>query len=465
MISLRKGCSALLAAAVLLTGACDSKEITTAPLDPATLSVVGSNAVEAPANFPAPQLIRVRLTTKDGRPVSGRVVKFTAAAGATLSADSSFTDENGEAAVGVKVGDVGSYTVTATSPGVAPVTFTATAVPIAPALLLAGPGNNQSGLANEPLQPISALVLNNDGTPAAGVPVTFTVTSGGGSVSPGTVTTNANGLATTTFTIGSTGTQTVAVTSPGLTSATFTAAIANACLAARGLTIPQTLSRSLGAEDCKLATNRFIEFFDVNVTAPFTISESSTAFIPSMVIRNSAGDTVAFHTPAASPAAVKAFLVAGTYRVGASTSAANATGAYTLTTAGSVTEVSGCERTYVTKGVTITGQNIAATDCSRTFDDQNGFGAQLHYGDEYRIFLTAGTVMTITQSGAADHLIRVTNLATGLVTQRDNFIKGVTEVLAYTAPSTGQYIILASAFNNNAGGVPPDTGPYTLQIQ
>jgi hypothetical protein len=465
MISLRKACSAFAVTATLLTVACSDNEVTVEPIVPAKLVVVGSSSVSAPAGMAVSPLLRVKLLTKGNQPVSRRVVHFTVSTGGILSRDSSFTNENGEASTGLTVGAVGDYTVTATSEGVAPVTFSATATLPVPKLLLAGEGNNQVGLAGEPLAPLKALVIKDDGSAAAGIPVTFAVTSGGGSLTTTSAVTDVNGVATTTFTIGSTGTQTVTVSSPGFQSAVFTAAIADPCLAARAYTVPSTISRTLDAADCKQANNRFVEFFDFTASAPFQITESSTAFVPSLSIKTLTGDTIAFNTPAASPATFKAFLAAGTYRIGASTSLANTTGAYTLTTTSSPAEVTACERVYINKGTNSGAQNIAATDCQFQYDDGNGFGVQLHYGDRYRIFLKAGAQITIVMSGTADHMIRVTDLATGIVTVRDNFVKGATETLAYTAVNSGQYFIDAATFNNNANGSPPDVGGYTLTIQ
>jgi hypothetical protein len=471
MISLRKGCSALLAAAVLLTGACDSEEVTTAPLDPATLSVVGSNAVEAPANLPVANLLRFRLTTKNNTPVSGRVVKFTVTGtGATLSSDSSFTDENGEVAVGLTVGAPGTYTVTATSAGVPPVTITATSVAPAPAYLLAGPGNNQAGLANEALQPITAVVLNSDGTPAAGVPVTFTVTAGGGSVSPTTVTTNANGLASTTFTIGTTGTQQVTATSAGLSAAVFTATVADPCIASRAIGVPATLNRSLEVGDCKRADNRFIEYF-TPATSTFQVTQTSSAFTPNLVLTGATlSDTLAVHNPAAASvfpasASFKVLAPAGTYKIGATTQAANQTGAYTLTTvaASATTDITNCEaRVFVVSGLVYDG-SIVATDCVFT-------GDATQRSDRFRIFMKAGQTMRVRlvsrpqAAGNIDLWIRVINPAgTTVVTDIDCCGSSTQEDGTFTATTTGSYFIEVGVYYDPSAPT-PQLGNYRLTI-
>lgn len=65
-------------------------------------------------------------------------------------------------------------------------------------------GNNQVGMPGAPLAtPIAARVTNAQGNPVAGKPVTFTVTRGSGTVAAATVTTDNDGVAQTTWTLGS----------------------------------------------------------------------------------------------------------------------------------------------------------------------------------------------------------------------------------------------------------------------
>ena len=84
--------------------------------------------------------------------------------------------------------------------------------------------NNQSGTTGAPLSvPLAVRVDNASDQPIAGVTVTWTVTSGGGSVSPATSVTNETGVATTVWTLGPTeGIQTVQASADGVI-ATFSA--------------------------------------------------------------------------------------------------------------------------------------------------------------------------------------------------------------------------------------------------
>jgi hypothetical protein len=87
------------------------------------------------------------------------------------------------------------------------VTFTENAVAAGPTSmsLVIVSGSNQRGVRSTALaQPIVVQVLGSDGKPAAGVPVEFTVASGDATVAQPTVTTDQNGLASTSVMLGST---------------------------------------------------------------------------------------------------------------------------------------------------------------------------------------------------------------------------------------------------------------------
>ena len=88
-------------------------------------------------------------------------------------------------------------------------------------------GDNQSGEPGETLSdPFVVQLLDTDGDPLDDIEVTFTVLSGGGSLSESTDTTDSSGRAETTLTLGSTGTNTVRASVEdfsGVSSVTFTA--------------------------------------------------------------------------------------------------------------------------------------------------------------------------------------------------------------------------------------------------
>lgn len=85
-------------------------------------------------------------------------------------------------------------------------------------------GNGQTGTTGQPLtNPLYVKVTDSNGIPVSGISVTFTVTSGGGTVNPTTVSTNAQGMASTLLTLGPTpGTNLVVVTSGSLSGSPVT---------------------------------------------------------------------------------------------------------------------------------------------------------------------------------------------------------------------------------------------------
>ncbi len=157
----------------------------------------------------------VLVTDTNGNPVSGVSVTFaiTAGAGSIMPANGLVTtNASGIAALTTWTLDatVGANTVTATASGLAgsPVTFTVTGTAGSPSSLVSNSSTNQSAAAGTAVgDPPSVLVRDSGNNPVSGVDVSFSVTSGGGSISPvsGTVTTDASGIATlTSWTLGTT---------------------------------------------------------------------------------------------------------------------------------------------------------------------------------------------------------------------------------------------------------------------
>ena len=121
-------------------------------------------------------------------------------------------------------------------------------------------GDNQQGLASAQLaRPFVVSVLDQDGSPLTGAVVSFSITAGGGTLSAATVTTDANGRARSTLTLGSEpGTNTVVATVAGLEPETFTATAIEQ--------IPHSLTKVSGDGQEGLA--------GVALAAPFVVSVS-----------------------------------------------------------------------------------------------------------------------------------------------------------------------------------------------
>jgi hypothetical protein len=116
------------------------------------------------------------------------------------------------------------YTLGASATGLASATSNGFQITTGPAQLIGlSSGGGQTGPAGAALAPITMIVTDASGNAKSGVLVTFAVATGGGSVSPASATTNASGLASTTWTLGATaGVQTMTASSAGLTGSPYT---------------------------------------------------------------------------------------------------------------------------------------------------------------------------------------------------------------------------------------------------
>lgn len=123
---------------------------------------------------------------------------------------------------------------------------------VTPASVTALSATTFSGVVGTQLaSPIQVVVKNAGGEPLEMIPVTFAVTSGGGSVGSATVTTDTAGRASTTWTLGTTaGTQTVTAT----VSTTGTTAVAPLTFTATAAAGPATTMTKVAGTDALTAT-------------------------------------------------------------------------------------------------------------------------------------------------------------------------------------------------------------------
>ncbi len=201
---------------------------------PAQMSIVAGNNQRASTLRPVAIAPSVLVRDALGNPVAGAVVTFTVASGGgSVFGGRQVTDANGTAEVGGWfLGDVpGTNTLTASTPNVASVTFTATADAGRATTMVANSAVSQTAAAGALVtQPPSVIVRDGVGNPVAGVAVAFAVTAGGGTVVGSPVTTDAAGIATlTSWALGLTpGLNTVVATATGLPAVTFNATAAGA---------------------------------------------------------------------------------------------------------------------------------------------------------------------------------------------------------------------------------------------
>ncbi len=201
--------------------------------------------------------ITVTVSDQFGNPVSGASVLFAAAPSTgTALTQPATTNGNGQTSGTLSSTKAGTKTVSATVNGTTVVTATATVtVNPGPASIIAiNGGNNQTvtagtGVPNAP----SVLVTDANANPVAGVPVTFAVASGGGSITGASQTSTAAGIATVGgWTLGTTaGPNTLTATSGTLTgspvtfAATGTAGNAGSIAANAGTSQTATVSTAV----------------------------------------------------------------------------------------------------------------------------------------------------------------------------------------------------------------------------
>jgi hypothetical protein len=215
--------------------ACGGSDGGTPPADVNTISKNAGDGQTVAVGEAAAVAPSVRVTNQNQAPVANVAVTFAVASGGgQITGGATTTNASGIATVGSwTMGTVpGSNALTASAAGVtgSPITFTATTVAGPPKTITKQGGDNQTAAPSDvvAVRP-SVKVVDQYGNPVAGVTVTFAVASGGGTVTGGTATTGADGVATVgNWTLGAnqgSNTLTATVTGTGVTGnpATFSA--------------------------------------------------------------------------------------------------------------------------------------------------------------------------------------------------------------------------------------------------
>jgi adhesin/invasin len=195
----------------------------------ASLEIVSGDEQLGPAGTTLAQQVVVRVLDTRGRPVANQDVTFTiGSGGGTVAPTTVKSDAAGQAAAAWTLGpNAGSHLLRVQTPrggsGTLEVTVRATAVAGSGSVLVEAGGDEQTGPVNSALAD-SLVVQATDalGNPVASVEVTWSV-SGGGSISPVTVVTGADGLAAAERVLGpSAGAQSAQATVAGFTGSPVT---------------------------------------------------------------------------------------------------------------------------------------------------------------------------------------------------------------------------------------------------
>ncbi|MGH7567794.1 MAG: Ig-like domain-containing protein [Gemmatimonadales bacterium] len=150
----------------------------------------------------------VRITDVHGNPALGAAVSWAAATGGgSVNPTVSTTNADGRATTIRTLGPTaGTHTTTATATltgGPTTVTFSANATVGGATQMTITGGQNQVDTVGQTLPtPLTVRVADNLSNPVPGVPISWAVTNGGGSLSQALDTTDANGLSSVTWTLG-----------------------------------------------------------------------------------------------------------------------------------------------------------------------------------------------------------------------------------------------------------------------
>jgi hypothetical protein len=200
-----------LLAALALAWGCDSPT-GSGPGVPASLDIVAGDLQRQTVGTELPQQLVVRVLNDKGKPVKGQIVNFRVTAGdGAVFAGTALTDASGEARERWTLGTVAGDTQRVEARAVNPATgealvfgqFRAVGTPGPAASLVVVGSATPTGLPSLPLaDSVAVFVRDVYGNPVPEQAVTWTVKQGGGTVSPASSATGANGVARTAWTLG-----------------------------------------------------------------------------------------------------------------------------------------------------------------------------------------------------------------------------------------------------------------------
>jgi hypothetical protein len=288
----------------------------------ATLTAVAGAPTSGTVGQQIATPFEVLLRLPNGTPVQGATVNWAVVAGpATVAPASNTTASNGRASARLTLGNTpGQVILSATVAGLPEVRFNVTANADAPANVTAVNGNNQTAPVGT-LLPLAATVSVTDrfGNPLTGVAVTWTVTSGGGTVTPTSSVTDATGRTGTSWRLGNAaGAQTITASVAGTTGAVFTATATGGAVTSITLS-PTTINLQPGGQQqitvvlrdqfINIVTGRTPTFVSsdtlvarVNATGLVTAIADGTAVVSVSIDGRVETATVTVFTPPSIPA-------------------------------------------------------------------------------------------------------------------------------------------------------------------
>ena len=443
----------LFAAAVIV--ACGKD--TTSPSTPGAIAVATAPPATAQvaSAIPGPS---VTVTDAGGSPAVGVVVTFAVTGGGgAIQYPNATTDAQGIASSGLwQIGPkVGVNTATATVGSVAPLTFTVTSQPGPASTMSVISGNAQQAAPGSTLPtPLTVRVTDAGGNAKPGVAVTFAVTAGGGSLSATTATTNASGDAVSgQWTLGTGQCIQRVNASAGTLQAGFTGSTRSS------IAVGGTASGDLSATDC-VVNGAYADEYDLATPSGAVNISLASAAAGALLQVSNADATQQVASDAATPGALR-LITASSSKTVTSTASPGSTGAYTVSVASTSSDVTDCSPVFIEVGAS-TDQTLATTDCKTNYAGVAG--------DAFSVYIPAGIAVRISQTAIPlDALIAFISPTGALIVERDNGGVGAsgTEVINYTAPTSGVYKIVASSYclvYNDPYRANCDYGPYTLSV-
>jgi uncharacterized protein YhjY with autotransporter beta-barrel domain len=269
---------------------------------PPDLSIVAGDGQDGLTGSVAEVPLEVLLVDGASAPVSGATISWSVIGGsAMLNSSSSVTDSAGHTTMGFTYGSFpGTVTIQASAyGGLQTVTFTVTALT---ASGLTKGGDGQSGNPGDTLAPFVVTIVPPAGaTDLSGVPVTFAITSGTGTLSVTSTVTDSFGQANTQLTLGLTpGTVTVVAQVSGGPSTTFTATI-NGTLVGTSLSVVSGDGQTLSTGQA--SSPMVVELTDAGTPLSgltLTWSTNNGSVTPTSSVTDANGRASATVTPSAS---------------------------------------------------------------------------------------------------------------------------------------------------------------------
>lgn len=316
--------------------------------------------------------------------------------------------------------------------------------------------------------PLSFVALGSNGQPAQGVHVTWSATpSAAASFNPATSTTDVNGAAATTATLGSVvGAITIHATVAGVSDVVYHATAVDPCTYITPYTLGQTVNAALTATDCNYRNaGWFYDFYALDLPAgqqSMRLTMNSTVFDTWVDFWSIDGPLFGFDDDVTlgqdQNSQLDIIFPGGSYVIGANSYNQLTTGAYTIATAARPAAMNGCRPVWVARGVTV-NDSLTATDCADS-------SATPHYYDVARIQLVQGSVLTISEHSAVINpslaLYRILDLNTyprSLVAQNDDSSAGNPNAfIKFTVTLSGPYDIVIGS------SAPGEVGAYTFDV-